>query len=112
MLTLPPVVNLVTVLLSQAIKQNATAIQFAFAANQEQMPVPLKKQGTWTDAAQIPAELARPLRGVIARFQGLGYNALSPRLKSHPPMPTKVTILWPNENLLEIHVESSPTAPT
>jgi type II secretory ATPase GspE/PulE/Tfp pilus assembly ATPase PilB-like protein len=106
MLTLPPVVKLFTALLSQAIKEDAAAIQIEFDTSQELIPVRMRQHDTWVDTVRIPIELARPLRGVIARIDGIGYDKLASRVGNTTPLPTKVKISWPNEHTVELIVES------
>lgn len=102
MLTKPPVVRLFSGILVDAAKAGATQIKFEFLPDQEGFSVQMQVGSVWTDMLNLPATLELPLRGIIARVEGLGYDAACPRIQS--PMPQNLEFRWRDRQQLVIHL--------
>lgn len=102
MLTKPPVVRLFSCILVDAAKAGASQIKFDFLPDQEGFSVQLWVGLVWTDMMNLPTVLELPLRGVIARVEGLGYEAACPRFQT--PMPQNLEFRWRDRQQLVIHL--------
>ncbi len=107
MLTEPPLVKLFNGILAQALQDGANEVHINFNTTRDTFPVMLKVEGTWTEAMRIPACLEAPLRGVIARVEGIGFPVLAPRLSARVPLPQDLAFRWLDRQRLEIVINPS-----
>lgn len=105
MLTQPPVVKLFTAILAEAQKAGAAEVQIDFRTNRDTFPVLQKTEGNWTEMMRVPGSLEEPLRGVIARVEGIGFAVLAPRLEQKHPLPTDLRFSWIDRQRLEITLD-------
>lgn len=102
MLTKPPVVKLFTAVLADAVKAGGTQIKFEFLPGQEIVAVSMKVALGWSEMMTIPVTLEQPLRGVIARVEGIGHEVLRSRLELKSPGPTRLEFRWIDHQQLVI----------
>lgn len=99
----PPVVKLFHAILAQAREAGSNQVQIDFEANP--IAVLTRAEGSWKEPMRIPSTLEEPLRGVIARVEGIGFGALARHIEGGAKLPREVTLKWIAPNRLEVVCE-------
>jgi hypothetical protein len=108
-LTQAPVARLMTAIFTEAQKAGSQHVQIDFNLNRGSFPVLYELAGNWTEMMRIPGNLEEPLRGAIARVEGIGFSVLAPHLELKQPLPADVRFTWIDSHRLDITMDPPTT---
>jgi len=108
-LTQAPVAKLLLAIFMEARKLGGDKVHIHFNLKRGSFPVLYELAGDWTEMMWIPGNLEEPLRGAIARVEGIGFTVLAPYLEHKHPLPANVKFHWIDSQRLEIFLDRLPT---